>query len=68
MIFQGKYPPNKIYSCDNQTIEQVKNFNYLGCDLSSNHDENLQNNLFNFQHICGNIKRTLTKRTRIFMK
>jgi hypothetical protein len=49
---------------NNQTIEQVLNFNCLGCDLFYNRDEDLQNKLFKFQHIREVIKRIITKKTR----
>jgi hypothetical protein len=45
-------------------LEQVKDFNYLGCDLSHNRDEDLQNKSFKFRRICGSMKRNLTNETR----
>lgn len=51
---------------NNQTTEQAENFNYLGCDLSFNHDKELQNKLFKLQHMCDmceTIIRTPTNKT-----
>jgi hypothetical protein len=55
-VFQGKYPIRPKTVINNQTIEQVKNFNYLDYDLSHNCNEDLQNKLFKFQHMFGIIK------------
>jgi hypothetical protein len=44
--------------------EQVKNFNYLGCDISYKYDDDLQNKLHKFQYMCGTIKRNLINKTR----
>jgi hypothetical protein len=49
---------------NNKIIEQVKNFNYLGCDIPYNYDDDLQNELHKFQYMCGAIKRTLINKTR----
>jgi hypothetical protein len=64
MAFKGKYPVRSKIMINNKTIEQVKNFNYLGCDISYNYDDDLQNKLHKFQYICGTIKRTLINKTR----
>jgi hypothetical protein len=45
-------------------IEQVKNFNYFGCEISYNYDDDLQNKLHEFQYMCGTIKLTLINKTR----
>jgi hypothetical protein len=45
-------------------IEQVSNFNYLGCDSTYKYGEDLNNKLSEFQNICGVIVRTLKKKTR----
>jgi hypothetical protein len=49
---------------NNQTIQQVKNFNHLHCNLSYNSDKNSQNKLFRDQHMCGIPKKILINKTR----
>jgi hypothetical protein len=42
MAFRGKYPiQSKIISDNNSIIEQVSNFNYLGCNVTYKYDEDL---------------------------
>jgi hypothetical protein len=36
MAFKGKYPVGSKIMINNKIIEQVKNFNYFGCDISYN--------------------------------
>jgi hypothetical protein len=46
----------------NSTIlEQVTNFNYLGCQLVSNKNYDLQNTLQKFICLCGTIKRHIAQ-------
>jgi hypothetical protein len=33
MAFKGKYPVRSKIMINNKIIKQVKNFNYLGCDI-----------------------------------
>jgi hypothetical protein len=40
-------------------IEQVTNFNYLGCQLGSNRNHDLQNKLQRLNYLCATIKHTL---------
>jgi hypothetical protein len=42
----------------------VSNFNYLGCNVTYKHDEDLNDKLSKSQNICGVIRRTLNKKTR----
>jgi hypothetical protein len=65
MPFQGKYPiRSKIVLNNKSIIEQVPNFNYLGCNATYKYDEDLNDKLSKFQNICGVIARTLKKKTR----
>jgi hypothetical protein len=49
---------------DNCPLEQVRHFNYLGCDVTYDQDEDIHNKLHKFQNICGTIWRNLKKKTR----
>jgi hypothetical protein len=64
MALEGKYPVRSKIMIKNKIIEQVKNFNYLGCDISYNYDDDLQNKLHKFQYMCSTIKRTQIHKTR----
>jgi hypothetical protein len=64
MAFKGKYLVRSKIMINNNIIEQVKNFNYLGCDIQYNYDADLQNKLHKFQYMCGTIKQTLINKTR----
>lgn len=59
MAFRGKYPIRTKIIIENQPIEQLSHFKYLGCDISYDYDEDLKNKLARFQYICGTIKRIL---------
>jgi hypothetical protein len=65
MASQGKYPiRSKIILNSKSIIEQVSNFNYLGCNVTYKYDEDLSYKLSKFQNMCGVIARTLKKETR----
>jgi hypothetical protein len=65
MAFQGKYPTRSKIILNNKSImEQVSNFNYLGCNVTYKCDEDLNDKLSKFLNICGVIARTLKKKTR----
>jgi hypothetical protein len=49
---------------DNQPIEQVSKFNYLGCQLSYQGEVDVNHKLEKFNYRCGNIKRNLKNKTR----
>jgi hypothetical protein len=61
MAFQGKHPRRSKTVINNQTMEQVENFNSLGCYLSYNYDDDLQNKLFKFQHIYAKLQSELSQ-------
>jgi hypothetical protein len=65
LAFQRKYPiRSKVILNNKSIIQQVSNFNYLGCNVTYKHDEDLNDKLSKFQNICGIIARALMKKTR----
>jgi hypothetical protein len=64
-VFSKKVPNSiKIILNNKSIIEQVSNFNYLGCNVTYKYDEDLNDKLSKFQNIYGVIARTLKKKTR----
>jgi hypothetical protein len=62
MAFRGKDPiRSKITLDNNPIIEQLSDFNYLGCDVTYKYDEDLNKKMNKCQSICGVISRTLKK-------
>jgi hypothetical protein len=59
MAFKGKFPVRSKINIENCPLEQVGNFNYLGCDVSYDQDEDVNNKLHKFQNIFGTIRRNL---------
>ena len=56
-LWVGHQPNGKI-------VEQVQHFNYLGCEVTFNYEEDLRNKVHKFQNMCGTIKRTLKNKTQ----
>jgi hypothetical protein len=53
--------PSKI-GIDESILEQVKQFNYLGCELNLNGEPDFDKKKMNrFQRICGTIRKHLKK-------
>jgi hypothetical protein len=49
MAFKGKSPiRSKIILNNKSIIEQVSNFNYLGCNVTDKYDEDLNDKLIKF--------------------
>jgi hypothetical protein len=44
--------------------ENGLNFNYIGCQLSSNRNSDIQNKLQRFNYMCGTVKHTLLHKSR----
>ena len=69
MAFSGKQHIRTKIVVNNQTLEQVNHFNYLGCDISYGFDKDIQSKVSKFGHICGSIDKFLrnktTKETRL---
>jgi hypothetical protein len=59
MAFCGKWPLRSKLILDNQPIEQVSKFKYLGCQLSYKGEVDVNHKLDKFIYICGTIKRDL---------
>jgi hypothetical protein len=64
MAFCGKWPVRSELILDNQPLEQVSKFNYLGCQLSYQGEFDFNHKLEKFRYMCGTIKRTLKNKTR----
>jgi hypothetical protein len=65
MAFQEKYPIRlKTFLNNKSIIEQVSNFNYVGCNVTYKYDEDLNYKLSKFQNICTVTARTLKTKTR----
>jgi len=65
MAFKGKHLIPSKTEIDGSTLEQVKQFNYLGCELSSDGEPDFdkKNKINGFQRICGTVRKHL-KNTR----
>ena len=48
-----------------KTIEQVRDFNYLGCNVSYCERKVNNNKVNKFQRMCGSINRTLKGKTQL---
>jgi hypothetical protein len=61
MAFKGNFPIRSKINIDNCPLEQVRHFNYLGCVVTYDQDEDVNNKLHKFQNICGTIRRKFKK-------
>ena len=70
MAFKGKHLVRSKIEIDGSILEQVKQFNYLGCELSLDGEQDFNKKKMNrFQGICGTIRKHLKKtRTDTQMK
>lgn len=64
MAWQGKHPIRAKIMIDNQPVQQVTSFTYLGCEISFNDDDEVKKKLHRFQYMCGTIRRTLKGKVR----
>lgn len=62
MAFSGKNPLRAKIIIDDQMIEQVSHYKYLGCDISYGYDKDIEYKINQFQAICGTINRTLNNK------
>jgi hypothetical protein len=68
MAFKGKHLVLSKIQIDGKILEKVKQFNYLGCELSLS-EPYVDKKINRFQHICNTIRRHLKKtRTDTQMK
>jgi len=70
MAFEGKYLVRSKIEIDGSILEQVKQINYLGCELILDGEPDLdKKKIKRFRGICGTIRKNLKKtRTDIQMK
>ena len=55
----GEEPCKKKIVIDNNVLEQVLHFNYLGCDISCRKGNDIERKLSKFSYPCGTIRRRL---------
>jgi len=69
MDFKGKHLVRSKIEIDGSILEEVKQFNYLGCELSSDGEPDFDKKINGFQGISGTIRKHLKKtRTDTQMK
>ena len=64
MAFKGKYLVHSKIAIDRSILEQVKKFNYLGCELSLDGQPDFDKKVNRFQGLCGSIRKYLKKTRR----
>jgi hypothetical protein len=64
LALRGKDPIKIKIVINERILEQVLNFNYLGCNMGLNREMDINVKLQRFQKICGTIKRTSTGKVR----
>jgi hypothetical protein len=63
MAFKGKHLVRSKIEIDGTVLEKVKQFNYLGCELSLEGEPDSNKKINKIQNICGTIRKHL-KETR----
>ena len=63
MAHRGKFPVRSKIVVEDQILEQVSHFEYLGCNVSWDVDRDIEKKVNKFQSICGTINRTLQNKT-----
>jgi hypothetical protein len=61
MAFKGKHLVRSKIEIDGSILEKVKQFNYLGCELSLDRELDFDKKIKRFQSICGTIRKHLKK-------
>jgi len=61
MAFKGKHLVRSKIEIDGSILEQVKQINYLGCELSLDGEPGFDKKINRFQGICGTIRKHLKK-------
>ena len=61
MAFKGKHLVHSKIEIDGSILEQVKQFNYLGWELSLDGEPDFDKKINRFQRICGTIRKHLKK-------
>ena len=65
MAFQGKEHMGTKIAMHGKIIEQVRDFNYLGCNLSYRVRKEVNSIKTKFQRMCGTISRTFKGKTQL---
>lgn len=60
----GSDPVRSKIVVNNDIVEQVSSFNYLGCEMTYGYSNDVEQKLNKFNHICGTISRHLKNKTR----
>jgi hypothetical protein len=69
MAFKGKHLVRSKIEIGGTILEEAKQFNYLGCEVSLDGKPDFDKKLNRFQSICGTIRKRLKKnRTGFQMK
>jgi len=61
MAFKGKHLMHSKTEIDRSILEQVKQFNYVECELNLNSEPYFDKKINRFQRICGTIRKHLKK-------
>ena len=61
MAFKGKHLVRSKIEIDGSILEQVRQFSYLGCELSLEGEPDFDKKIKRFQGICGTIRKHLKK-------
>ena len=64
MAFKRKRLVHSKIEIDGSILEQVKEFNYLDCELSLEGEPDVYKKINRFQRICGTIRKHLKKTRR----
>ena len=68
MGFQGKEHMRTKIVMNGKIIKQLRDFNYLGCNISDCERKEVNNKMDKFQRMCGTISRTLGGKTELTTK
>ena len=65
MSFQGKEHIRTKIVMNGKIIEQVRDFNYLGCNMSYCERKEVNNKINKYQRMCGTISKTLERKAQL---
>jgi hypothetical protein len=63
VVFRGKFPIGTKTVKDNEPLDQVSHFTYLGYDITWNANKYITVKLNKFRHICGTLKGTFKSKS-----
>jgi len=61
MAFKGKHLVRSKLEIDGSILEKVRQFNYLGCEMSLDGEPDFDKKINRFQEICGTVRKHLKK-------